>query len=501
MGPQKLKNVVIVGGGTAGWMSAALLSKYLPDSISVTLVESDEIGTIGVGEATIPRLELFNSMLGVDESEFMKASNATFKLGIEFVDWGALGERYMHPFGEFGLQIDYLPFHNHWARLKKQNPDAQLDDYCLNIVAAKKGKFIRAVSDQTSFASKIVHAYHLDAGKYAKFLREIAEANGVRRVEGRVVEVRQNIDTGFIESIVLASREVVSGDLFIDCSGFRGLLIEETLKTGYDNWQRYLPMDSAFAAPSELRDSPRPYTISTARAAGWTWNIPLQHRIGNGHVFSSKYMDNVEAEKLLRENVDGRLLAEPRLINFTAGRRKKCWNKNCIALGLASGFIEPLESTSIHLIQLGLVNLVALMSSGGIFSRATVKEYNRLMSTSYERIRDFIILHYVVTRREDSEFWRDMQRLELPDVLAHRIELFKSTATHTDYDLDLFGRDSWIAVMVGQGSIPESYNPIADGMGDKEFVNTMAQMKQAIGEISEKMPTHQHFIDRYCKAL
>lgn len=500
MSDARIKKIVIVGGGTAGWMAGAMLSAHMPaKDVSVTLVESEEIGTIGVGEATIPHLVNFNDLLGIDEATFMKETNATFKLGIDFRDWNKIGEGYIHPFGEYGIEMHDIEFHHLWRKMKEAGEAHPLEAYSLNIAAARSGKFIRAIEDQTSLASCIRHAYHLDASLYAKFLRKYSENKGINRIEGMVVNVNQRAEDGFISSIELRDGQVVEGDLFIDCTGFRGLLIEGALKSGYEDWSDYLPMDSAIAVPTSRSGNPIPYTIATAREAGWTWRIPLQHRTGNGHVFSSKYMDAGAAQKVLLDNVDGELLAEPKLIRFKTGRRNDFWKKNCVALGLSSGFLEPLESTSIHLIQDGLIRMLALMPNLD-FNPSNSREYNRVMGLSYERIRDFILLHYVATQRDDTAFWRDVQAMELPDTLAHRMRLLNESGHFVKYEHDLFWIDSWLAVMEGQGLGPKTYSPLADRVETSELAQTMSQLRNAVGQITKQMPTHQQFIDHYCKS-
>ncbi len=494
MNNHPLKKIIIVGGGTAGWMSAALLARHLiPTGVDVTLVEAAQIGTIGVGEATIPHIQNFNNMLGIDEATFLKETKATYKLGIEFVDWGKLGESYMHPFGEYGVPMGELPFYHFWSRMKSMGENHPLEAYSLNIMAARADKFMRPIEDPTSLASRIPYAYHLDATLYGQFLRKFAESQGVRRIEGKVIDTELSVETGFLTSIKLESGEKIEGDFFIDCSGFRGLLIEGALEAGYEDWSELLPMDRAVTAHSKVIEDPKPYTIATAREAGWTWRIPLQTRIGNGHVYSSRFMDKDAATQILLDNLDSEMLTEPRHLAFTTGRRKSFWKANCIALGLSSGFLEPLESTSIHLVQEGLVRLIALMPDLS-FNPANALEYNRVMGLTYERIRDFILLHYVATQRDDTPFWKYMGDLELPETLSHRMHLFNKAGHYVHYEYDLFKLDSWLAVMEGQGFGTEVYNPVANAVDASALQNTMAQIRHAVSEITRQMPTHGQYI-------
>lgn len=494
MSEMQLKKIVIVGGGTAGWMSAALLSKFMQSAgTEITLVESEAIGTIGVGEATIPHITNFNNMLGIDEATFLKETQATYKLGIQFKDWGKLGESYIHPFGEYGIPMGDLPFHHFWVRLKNNGDTHAIGDYCLNVVAAQSGKFMRPIEDQTSLASRIPYAYHMDAMLYAKFLRRFAEGHGAKRMEGKVVDAELNPETGFIETLKLESGEHIEGDFFIDCSGFRGLLIEGALEAGYEDWSELLPMDRAVTAHSKVIEDPKPYTIATAQEAGWTWRIPLQNRVGNGHVYSSKFMDKDKATQILLDNLDSELVTEPRHLAFTTGRRKSFWKANCVALGLSSGFLEPLESTSIHLVQEGLIRLVALLPDMS-FNPANALEYNRVMGLTYDRIRDFILMHYVATTRDDTPFWQYIQNLDIPEIMDHRMNLLTKSGHHVSYEFDLFKIDSWLAVMEGQGHGPEIYNPIADQIDASTLDQTMNQLRNAISEISKQMPSHETYI-------
>ncbi|MFL6764044.1 MAG: tryptophan halogenase family protein, partial [Sphingomicrobium sp.] len=400
-----IRKVVVVGGGTAGWMAAAALSSWLPDdSMEIVLVESDEIGTVGVGEATIPPLVMFNEMLGLKEDEFVAATQGTFKLGIEFVDWGALGERYFHPFGSHGADFNGVHFHQLYLREAKRRRLPDIREWSMSAVAAELGRFARPGAGARLPLSQLVYAFHFDAGLYARFLRRHAEDKGVQRIEGKVVDVAQDRENGHVRTITLADGRGVEGDLFIDCSGFRGLLIEGTLGTGYEDWSRWLPCDRAAAVPCALTGPPDPFTRSTARQAGWQWRIPLQHRMGNGLVYSSAHLEREQAESLLLANLEGEPLAPPRHLSFTAGRRKLAWNANVVSLGLSTGFIEPLESTSIHLVQSGIMKLLALFPDRR-FNPAERDEYNRQVKDVFEDVRDFIILHYKATRRDDSEFW------------------------------------------------------------------------------------------------
>ncbi|MDB6011432.1 MAG: tryptophan halogenase, partial [Gammaproteobacteria bacterium] len=393
-----VKRIIIVGGGTAGWMAAAVLSQSLPaERVSVTVIESPEIGTVGVGEATIPPILQLNALLGLDEDDLVRRTQATYKLGIEFLNWGALGERYFHPFGVSGSDLGGVQFHQHWLRTK----EGELADYSLTTVAAYAGKFARPSDDPRNVLSRMSYALHFDATLYAAVLRELAVGSGVRHMEGRITNVRLNSENGFVDSVQLADGRTLEADLYIDCSGFRGLLIEDALETGYINWSHWLPMDRAIAVPSAVKGPPPPYTRATAGTAGWRWRIPLQHRVGNGHVYCSPFLDDDRAEAELLDNLESPALSAPRRLQFTTGRRRLSWNKNVVALGLASCFIEPLESTSIHLIQRGVVTLMSLFPAAG-FNQAEIDEYNRLMATEIETVRDFVILHYKQTRRDDA---------------------------------------------------------------------------------------------------
>lgn len=491
MAKSKITKVVIAGGGSAGWMAAAALSKQLGKIIDIVLVESDEIATIGVGEATIPPIRVFHKLLGIDEQEFMRATSATFKLGIAFENWGDIGEKYVHSFGRTGKESYLADFQHFWLRGLKEGVNADFGDYCYELQAAKSGKFA------TSAQSKINYAYHLDATAYAKFLRGFSEKLGVKRIEGKIVDVIKSTPSGMIESLTLDSGQVIAGDLFIDCTGFRGLLIEQALHTGYEDWSHWLPCDSAVAVQTKTTANPLPYTRSIAHCAGWRWKIPLQHRVGNGLVFCSQYMSDDEAKKILLESVEGEVLTQPKVLKFRTGRRRKMWNKNCVALGLSSGFVEPLESTSIHLIITGLVRLIRLFPFSGM-QRSLINEYNEQARIELEKIRDFIILHYHVTSRDDSPFWTYCKTMDVPDTLLHRINLFKESAQAFQLDGELFRVDSWTQVMIGQGILPLNYHRIVDTMKDTELKQFLNSFKSSITNAVEKLPTHQEFINQYC---
>lgn len=493
MSKSKVSKVVIVGGGTAGWMAAAALSKLLGRNLDVCLVESDQIGTVGVGEATIPLLSAFHQLLGINEPDFMRATQATFKLGIQFENWGAVGDKYIHGFGIIGQDCWACPFHNFWVKSLKQGNKEALTEYSLHKHAAKAGKF------RLDLDKGLAYAYHLDATRYAQYLRQFSEAHGVKRIEGKVVGVATDAESGDIETLTLESGQRIDGDLFIDCSGFRALLIEQTLQTGYEDWTHWLPCDSAFAVQTQSVEAPIPYTRSIAREAGWQWRIPLQHRVGNGLVYCSQYLSDDEANQTLQDNVDGELMTEPRLIRFQTGRRVKQWNKNCVSLGLASGFLEPLESTSIHLVQSGIIRLMKLFPSAGI-EQSEVDEYNHQSKLEFEYIRDFIILHYHVTQRDDTPFWNYCRTMDVPKTLSRRLELFQSNGRIFRENFELFFDGSWSQVMTGQRLLPDGYHPIVDMMTNDELRKFLQEIKVSHTRTVAGYPSHQEFLDEYCKA-
>lgn len=497
-----IKKVVIVGGGTAGWMAAATFSKLLgPSGLEVELVESEQIGIVGVGEATIPQINLFNRLLGLDEDEFLRATYGTFKLGIEFVNWTRLGHSYFHPFGTYGMDMDGVPFHHFWLNQNQAGYAHDLSNFCLQAHAGKQDKFQRpAKGVQNSPLGHIAYAFQFDAALYAKFLRGFSEKRGAKRTEGRIVKTQRDPESGFIRSVVLESGQVIEGDLFIDCSGFRGLLIEQVLNTGYEDWREWLPCDRAIAVPCKREGPPPPYTRATAHSAGWQWRIPLQHRTGNGHVYCSEYMSDDEAESILMNNLEGETLNEPYRLQYITGRRKKAWNKNVVTLGLAGGFLEPLESTSIHLIQTGIARLMTLFPTAS-FEQADIDEYNRLTRREFEYVRDFLVLHYRQTERDDSAFWRHCQNLPMTEHLQRKIALYEANGRIYREKDELFTETSWLAVMHGQGLVPRGHHPVVTGLGQKEVFERMEGMRSIMNASADHMPSHEDFIKENCSAL
>ncbi|MDE1915787.1 MAG: tryptophan 7-halogenase [Sphingomonadales bacterium] len=498
MGDRQIRSVLIVGGGTAGWMTAAMLSRAVQKNCTITLVESEEIGTVGVGEATIPPIRLFNQTLGIAEGDFLKATQGTFKLGIEFVNWGRQGHRYFHPFGPHGRDFDMVPLHQHWLKARSQGETASLDDHAMAWVLARQGKFTHPSPDPRSPLSTFDYAYHFDAGLYARFLRAYAEGQGVRRIEGKIAGARLRGQDGFVAAVAMEDGRQIEADLFIDCSGFRGLLIEQTLGTGYEAWSHWLPCDRAVAMPCETSGEPAPYTRSTAQEAGWQWRIPLQHRTGNGYVFCSSFMETERAAELLAQRLDGKALGDPRSLRFTTGMRKLHWNRNVVAIGLSSGFLEPLESTSIHLIQANIAKLIALFPDRD-FDPATRDEYNRVAAIEMERIRDFIILHYKLTRRDDHELWRYCAAMDVPDTLQLKIDHFRRHGRLIAREMDLFAPPSWLSVHIGQLNDPQGLDPLLD----HRLVDSracLARLREAMTAAAATAPTHRQFIDAHGRA-
>lgn len=492
--------VVIMGGGTAGWMTAAALADYAEKNIcAVTLVESEEIGSVGVGEATLPQMKDFNDFIGLNEADMMQSTNATFKLGIEFVDWGALGNRYIHPFGVFGETISGIDFHQLWARFRNENDVGSIERYSYAIQACHHNKFDFPASNKKHINSTYAYAYHFDAALYAKYLRQFAQQKQVRRVEGKVSSVTNNPITGAIDSLILMDGAVIRGDLFIDCSGFRSLLLGKNLGAEFDDWSKWLPCNRAVALPSSRLDEIPPYTRSSAKSAGWQWRIPLQHRTGNGYVYSSDHISDADAAESLLANISGDALADPRFLQFKAGRYKDSWQKNCVAIGLASGFLEPLESTSIYLIQVAILNLIKCFP-GREINLALIDEYNRLMDNEYVRIRDFLILHYHLNQRDDSELWRYCRNMQVPDSLKEKMEIFRSRGFIDSYKYGLFAPPSWISVFNGQGLIQQGFDPLSDGLDPAKVKAQLSRMAAAIDERVTLMPSHENFLSDYCPA-
>ena len=489
---QKIKHVVIAGGGTAGWMAAAAVAKLLGKTVKVSLVESEEIGTVGVGEATIPTLLTLHELLKIKEQDFISAVGGTFKLGISFENWHDVGKDYIHSFGYTGKDCWAAGFQHFWLKGKELGISKDFGEYCNEWAAAKQNRFAVLPNQNLNYA------YHFDSSRYAAFLRKIAEEHGAVRIEGKIEAVQQHEQTGFITGLRLESGQQVDGDFFVDCTGFRGLLIEQTLHAGYDDWQHWLPCDSALAVQTENVQPPIPYTRSIAHEAGWQWRIPLQHRTGNGLVYCSKFWSRDEAEAKLRGNLEGELVTDPRPIKFQTGTRRRHWVKNCVAVGLSSGFMEPLESTSIHLIQRSIVRFMQMFPSDGV-RQPDIEEFNNQMKFEIENIRDFIILHYHVTNRTDTPFWRHCRTMEIPGSLQHRIDLFKETGRVFKVPTELFGENSWTQVMLGQGLSPEQYHPIVNMMDEQELRDFLGGIHGSVERLVSQLPEHQRFIDHYCR--
>ena len=490
-----IRRIVVVGGGTAGWMAAAALARFVaPSGKRVVVIESEAIGTVGVGEGTIPPIIEFNLQLGIDEAEFLRETHASYKLGIDFAGWMHEGDRYFHQFGQIGRPLNGVPFYQLWLKHRSDPSIGPLRDYSMSAVAASQNRFGHPAADPADPLSQVAYAFHFDAAAYGRFLRKYAEQRGAERIEGRIVDVEQDGETGFVTALRLDDDRRVRGDFFIDCSGFRSLLLGQTLGVPFEDWSHWLPCDRAIAVPSERTDPLLPYTRSTAHPAGWQWRIPLQHRTGNGHVYCSAYMADEEAERILIDTLDGKPIAEPNRLRFTAGRRAKSWEANVVAMGLSAGFLEPLESTSIHLVQHGIQKLLSLFPSNGI-NPVERDEYNRHLINGYEPVRDFIILHYHATQRT-GPFWDHVRRMELPDSLQHKIELFRQSGRVFRYNEELFDIPSWVAVMLGQGIVPEAHDPLVDAMPDREVLRAMAELQQGYEQAARRLPLASEFIDR-----
>ncbi|MBY5990788.1 tryptophan halogenase family protein [Ferrimonas balearica] len=500
----KQQQVVILGGGSAGWMTAAMLSKTLGPALDLTLVESEAIGTVGVGEASIPPLALFNQALGIDEQAFMAATQGSFKLGIRFEGWGQPGERYLHAFGPIGKDLGLTPFYHYWLRSQSQSGQpldpTTLWRYSLNSQAAEANKFARLDRVPGTPLGGLVHAYHFDASLYAQYLRRYSEQRGVRRVEGKVERVHLHPVSGDIQALQLADGRRIEGQLFIDCSGLGARLIDGALNTGFDDWSHWLPCDRAWAVPTQNTGPLRPYTRAIAHEAGWQWQIPLQHRSGNGLVFASRYLEEDAAKALLLENLEGTPLAEPRLIRFRVGRRRQQWQRNCIAIGLSSGFLEPLESTSIHLIQSAIMRLVKLFPAQGGDAQALRDEFNRQSQVEFEQIRDFIILHYHLNRRGDAPLWQHCRTMALPDSLAHKLALFQQSGRLVRQQEELFTETAWQQVMLGQGWLPESHSPLAQNLSEAQLEEFLANYRTLVDHAVTQLPTHGDYLAQYCPA-
>ena len=490
-----IRRIVVVGGGTAGWMAAAALARFIaPSGKRVVVVESEAIGIVGVGEGTIPPILEFNHQLGIDEAEFLRETHASYKLGIDFVGWTHEDDRYFHQFGQIGRPLNGVPFYQLWLKNRENPAVGPLRDYSMSAVAAAQDRFGHPASDPAEPLSQLAYAFHFDAAAYGRFLRKYAEQRGAERIEGRIVEVEQDDETGFVTGLRLDDDRRVRGDLFIDCSGFRSLLLGQALGVPFEDWSHWLPCDRAIAVPSERTDPLLPYTRSTAHPAGWQWRIPLQHRTGNGHVYSSAHISDDEAERILLETLDGKPIAEPNRLRFTAGRRSKSWEKNVVAMGLSAGFLEPLESTSIHLVQHGIQKLLSLFPSAGI-NPVERDEYNRHMINGYEPVRDFIILHYHATERT-GPFWDHVRQMQIPDTLQHKIDLFRQNGRVFRYNEELFDIPSWVAVMLGQRIIPENHDPLVDAMPNREVLQAMAELSQSYEQAARRLPLASEFIDR-----
>ncbi len=493
MSERGISKVVIAGGGTAGWMTAAALSHLVGRPLDITLVESDDIGAVGVGEATIPTLLTINRLLKIPEPEFIRETSGTFKLGIQFENWTRPGDRYIHSFGDTGKGCWAGGFQHFWLRGQKEGIAQTYGDYCLELKAAESGKF-GLLSD-----TPINYAYHLDATRYGQYLRKRAERAGVRRVEGVITEVQTEPVNGHISALKLDSGVLIEGELFIDCTGFRALLSEGALDTGFDDWSHWLPCNRAWAMPSELAGDPLPYTRAIAHRAGWQWRIPLQHRAGNGLVYNSEHISDDEALSVLQGHVDEQATADPRLIRFTTGQRKRYWHRNCIAIGLSSGFIEPLESTSIHFIQNAIMWLLLMFPEQGI-DNALVAEYNGKLRSEAEHIRDFIVLHYRLNCREGEPFWDDLRHMAIPDSLAQRMALFERSGRVFKPQDDVFSENSWVQVMLGQGLMPRGYHNIADAMSTSQLTSYLGSISEDVARKLARMPDHNAFVSQYCRA-
>ncbi|HEY0413916.1 MAG TPA: tryptophan halogenase family protein [Allosphingosinicella sp.] len=495
------QRVIVLGGGTAGWMTAAALVRLLPHAATVRVVESEEIGIVGVGEATLPHLRAFVQTLGLDEAEFMRATHATFKLGIDFKDFGRIGDSYLHPFGSFGTELNGVGFHHYWRRMRAEGREDDLFAYSLANVMAAHRRFTPPATDTASMLSTYSYAYQFDATLFGPYLRRYAEARGAARTEGKVTDVELDPQTGDVAALLMEDGERIEGDLFVDCSGFRGLLIAQTLGEQWEDWSHWLPCDRAVAMPCTPPPGPiEPYTRATAMKAGWRWRIPLQHRVGNGYVYASGHISDQEAADALVAAVEGEPMAEPRLLRFRAGRRRHSWVRNVVAMGLASGFLEPLESTSIYLVQGAITQLIELFPTGRV-AEADRAEFNRMVDLEYDRIRDFLILHYHATTRDDSSFWNHVRTMDVPDSLREKMELWRHAGRVEKYTQGLFLEPSWIAVYVGQNIVPEAWDQRADAFEPAALGAAMDRLRGQVEQAVRAMPDHGEFIARRNAAI
>lgn len=493
--------VVVLGGGTAGWMTAAGLAKLLPGQCSVHLVESEGIGIVGVGEATLPHIRGFVERLGIDEAAFMKATHATYKLGIDFRDFGSIGTSYIHPFGSFGEPVAGVGFHHYWLELQRQGLAQPIGEYSLAVKAAEANRF-QTPSQDTSLASSYGYAYQFDATLFGPFMREFGMVNGVKRTEGKVMSVTRDAESGDVTALVLESGDRIEGDLFVDCSGFRSLLLGGELEEEWEDWTHWLPCDRAAAMPcAHVSDEIEPYTTATAMPAGWRWRIPLQHRIGNGYVFASSFLSEDEACQAISNAAEGKQLADPRVLRFRPGRRKKSWSHNVVGVGLASGFLEPLESTSIYLAQMAITYLIELFPDGRAIHPRDRDEFNRLVDMEYDRVRDFLILHYNATSRDDSAFWDHVRTMQLPDTLEAKMELWRETGRIEKYSDGLFYDASWVAVYIGQGLLPERHDPRAALPNPDKVSGALSKLQDAISHELATMPSHRSYLEQQGERL
>ena len=495
---KRIQKIVILGGGSAGWMCAALMAKQLTTEFcQITLVESEDIGTVSVGEATIPQIIQFNQVLGIDENEFITKTNATFKLGIQFKNWGKLGDDYIHPFGTPGTAVGPLPFYQYWLRTRTMGNAQPLEHYSIEARAARQGRFMRPARIENSPLGSIAYAYHFDATLYAKFLREFATNLGVQRIEGKVAEVKQHSSTGFVEQLVLSSGQVIDGDLFIDCSGFKGLLIEKIMGGEYVDWRHWLPCDSAVVAPCDIKKGVNPNTTSTAHSAGWQWRIPLQNRVGNGCVYSSQFMSREDAAHNLVSTMEAEPHAEPRDLKWVTGYRKTPWIKNVVAIGLSAGFVEPLESTGLHTIQNAISKLMVMFPTKS-FNQSDIDAYNKVSEIEFARLRDFIILHYKATTRDDSAFWRYCRDMAVPDTLQEKLDLYQHNGRFWRQDCELFGEASWIAVFTGQNVFPDAPHPLTEILSPEKLHDEINHIDGVLNNAVRHIPGHMDYINKYC---